>query len=227
MAPRSSRRSPHPVFGEDHPARHLDGLRPVRRSAPGRPAVGAARGGGQRRRRGACAAPGHRRRSATRPVPRRHAAARRVLRRARPRSALDRSAPAAPWPTPRTPPARISHSAGRWSRPATFGRPSSRIGARWRWTPVPATRAQQIRWTEDRLAARAHPVTVSRRTLESYAGQYQERTITVRDGRLYYRRGASPESRLIPMARRSVRGRGGSDASHPFRQGWRRSRHRS
>ncbi len=60
---------------------------------------------------------------------------------------------------------------------------------------------QQIQWTADRIAARAHPVTVSRRALESYAGDYQERTITRRDGRLYYRRGASPESRLIPMAR--------------------------
>jgi CubicO group peptidase (beta-lactamase class C family) len=59
---------------------------------------------------------------------------------------------------------------------------------------------RQIQWAEGRLAARAHPVVVARRTLERYAGQYQERTITLTDGRLHYRRGGDPESLLIPMA---------------------------
>jgi CubicO group peptidase (beta-lactamase class C family) len=59
---------------------------------------------------------------------------------------------------------------------------------------------QQIQWAEDRLAARAHPVMIPQRTLESYAGKYQERTITLHDGRLHYQRGQSPESVLIPMA---------------------------
>jgi CubicO group peptidase (beta-lactamase class C family) len=59
---------------------------------------------------------------------------------------------------------------------------------------------QQIQWAEDRLAARAHPVVVAQRTLERYAGLYQERTISLREGRLHYRRGGSPESLLIPMA---------------------------
>ena len=58
----------------------------------------------------------------------------------------------------------------------------------------------QIQWVEDRLAVRAHPVAVPPRTLKSYAGRYQERTIAMHDGRLYYRRGASPESPLTPMA---------------------------
>jgi CubicO group peptidase (beta-lactamase class C family) len=59
---------------------------------------------------------------------------------------------------------------------------------------------RHIQWTEDRLAARAHPVAVTRRILESYAGQYRERAIALRDGRLYYAGGASPESPLTPMA---------------------------
>jgi hypothetical protein len=59
---------------------------------------------------------------------------------------------------------------------------------------------RQIQWAEDRLAARAHPVALPRRTLEGYAGHYQERTVSLRNGRLYYQRGGSPESLLIPMA---------------------------
>lgn len=59
---------------------------------------------------------------------------------------------------------------------------------------------RQIQWTEERLAARGHPVAVPQRTLQSYAGQYRERAITLRDGRLYYAGGATPESALTPMA---------------------------
>jgi len=59
---------------------------------------------------------------------------------------------------------------------------------------------RQIQWAEERIAARAQPVAVPRRTLESYAGQYQERAITMRNGRLYYKGDISPESPLIAMA---------------------------
>jgi hypothetical protein len=59
---------------------------------------------------------------------------------------------------------------------------------------------QQIQWVEDRVTARAKPVTAPPGTLQRYAGRYQERTITVRNGRLYYRRGSNPESPLRPMA---------------------------
>ncbi|MBA3522857.1 MAG: serine hydrolase, partial [Gemmatimonadales bacterium] len=45
---------------------------------------------------------------------------------------------------------------------------------------------RQIQWAEERLAARAQPVAVSRRTLESYVGQYHSWAVTLRDGRLYY-----------------------------------------
>ena len=63
----------------------------------------------------------------------------------------------------------------------------------------PGDAQRQIRWVEDRLAARAHPAVVSRATLESYAGEYQERAVTLRGGRLYYAGGARPESPLTPM----------------------------
>ena len=58
----------------------------------------------------------------------------------------------------------------------------------------------QIQWAKDRLAARAHSVVVPRQTLESYAGEYQEGAITMRDDRLYYKGGARAESPLTPMA---------------------------
>jgi CubicO group peptidase (beta-lactamase class C family) len=59
---------------------------------------------------------------------------------------------------------------------------------------------RQIAWTEDRIAARARPPAVAPRALESYAGRYQEWTIILRHGRLFYHGGANPESPLIPMA---------------------------
>ena len=58
----------------------------------------------------------------------------------------------------------------------------------------------QIQWAEDRLAARLRPVVIPREILERYAGRYQERAITLRDGVLYHRDGADRESLLTPMA---------------------------
>jgi len=37
-------------------------------------------------------------------------------------------------------------------------------------------------------------------TLERYSGRYEEREVTLRNGQLYYRRGANPASALAPMA---------------------------
>jgi hypothetical protein len=56
-----------------------------------------------------------------------------------------------------------------------------------------------IRWAEERLVARAHRVAVPERVLASYAGDYGERTVTLRGGRLHYGGGADPESPLVPM----------------------------
>lgn len=59
---------------------------------------------------------------------------------------------------------------------------------------------RQIQWTQDRVAARALPVAVSRQVLERYAGQYQQQAVAVRNGRLYYKGAVSPESPLTAIA---------------------------
>jgi CubicO group peptidase (beta-lactamase class C family) len=59
---------------------------------------------------------------------------------------------------------------------------------------------RQIQWTEDRLAARARPVVISQKTLERYAGQYQQQVVEVRNGRLFYKSAVSAESPLTPVA---------------------------
>jgi CubicO group peptidase (beta-lactamase class C family) len=56
-----------------------------------------------------------------------------------------------------------------------------------------------LRWAEEREAARARRVTIPEGALASYPGDYRERTVVVRGGRLYYRGGADPESPLVPM----------------------------
>ncbi len=58
---------------------------------------------------------------------------------------------------------------------------------------------RQVEWTRSRIAARRRAHEVPAQALESYAGRYQEWTITLRDGRLFYNGGANPESPLIPM----------------------------
>jgi CubicO group peptidase (beta-lactamase class C family) len=59
---------------------------------------------------------------------------------------------------------------------------------------------RHMRWTEERLAARHDPVTVSAEALERLTGRYQDRTITVRDGRLWYEGGPTPASWLRPLS---------------------------
>jgi hypothetical protein len=63
-----------------------------------------------------------------------------------------------------------------------------------------AAAGEQLRWAEARAAARARPARVPPRTLERYAGTYGEREVTLREGRLWYRRGANAASALVPMA---------------------------
>jgi CubicO group peptidase (beta-lactamase class C family) len=59
---------------------------------------------------------------------------------------------------------------------------------------------RQIQWTEDRVAARSRPVTISQHVLERYVGQYQQQAVAVRNGRLYYKGAVSPESPLTAIA---------------------------
>jgi hypothetical protein len=59
---------------------------------------------------------------------------------------------------------------------------------------------QHMQWTEARLGARGDSVAISDQALERLAGQYQDRTITVRDGRLWYEGGPTPASWLTPLS---------------------------
>ena len=58
---------------------------------------------------------------------------------------------------------------------------------------------RHLRWAEERKAARARRVTIPNEVLASYAGEYRERTVVLRDGRLHYGGGADPESPMVPM----------------------------
>lgn len=58
---------------------------------------------------------------------------------------------------------------------------------------------RHLRWAEERKAARARRATIPDEVLASYAGEYRERTVVLRDGRLHYGGGADPESPMVPM----------------------------
>jgi tetratricopeptide (TPR) repeat protein len=59
--------------------------------------------------------------------------------------------------------------------------------------------AGQIRWTEARAAARARRLSLPAATLSRYAGRYADRTIALREGRLYYEGGPMPTTPLVAM----------------------------
>jgi CubicO group peptidase (beta-lactamase class C family) len=56
-----------------------------------------------------------------------------------------------------------------------------------------------VRWAEERLAGRARRTAVSDQEMAGYAGDYRERTVTVRAGRLHFSGGAAAESPLVPL----------------------------
>jgi CubicO group peptidase (beta-lactamase class C family) len=58
----------------------------------------------------------------------------------------------------------------------------------------------RLAWVQERLAARSQAVVVPEPRLATYAGAYQERSVTLRGGRLFYKGGPYPESPLEPMA---------------------------
>ena len=59
---------------------------------------------------------------------------------------------------------------------------------------------EQIRWAEERLAAKSHSVSLSEEALRRYEGRYLEgRAVRLREGRLYYESSARPTSPLAPM----------------------------
>ncbi len=57
--------------------------------------------------------------------------------------------------------------------------------------------SRHIAWAEERLAARDAKVVAP---LETYVGDYGERRVFLREGRLHFGGGSEPESRLVPMA---------------------------
>jgi CubicO group peptidase (beta-lactamase class C family) len=65
--------------------------------------------------------------------------------------------------------------------------------------PADREARDHIRWAEERLAARARAPVVAEAVLGTYAGEYGERSVRLRDGRLHYGGGAEAESALVPM----------------------------
>jgi hypothetical protein len=58
---------------------------------------------------------------------------------------------------------------------------------------------RHLRWAQERKAASARRIAIPDEALARYAGNYRERTVVLRDGRLHYGGGADPESPLVPM----------------------------
>lgn len=60
-------------------------------------------------------------------------------------------------------------------------------------------RQAQIQWVIDGLNIKLNPVSLDEAAMQKYVGTYGPRTITFRDGGLYYQREDRPEYALIPM----------------------------
>jgi C-terminal processing protease CtpA/Prc len=61
-------------------------------------------------------------------------------------------------------------------------------------------RKQKIQWQIEGLKAILNPVTMDENTLKTYAGTYEDRTVTFENGKLYYQRTDRPKYEMIPMA---------------------------
>ena len=181
------------------PAPPLGLVRPARRPAPARHQVGAARGRGTRGRRGARAPPPRAGEPGDPAVLRRCPRARRLLLRPRPRLTRGRGAAGS-----RGGLADLRRRASRAGPGAGVGRrrrggdrvvPPGVGTGRWEWRGGPAIFAGRRSGRP-----RAHGgLPVPDRALASYAGDYRERTVMLRGGRLHYGGGADPESPLVPM----------------------------
>jgi len=58
-----------------------------------------------------------------------------------------------------------------------------------------------LQWAKEALGVEKEPVILSAAEMEKFAGDYGPRHVTLRDGRLYYRREGRPEYRLLPLSR--------------------------
>ena len=61
-------------------------------------------------------------------------------------------------------------------------------------------RKHKIQWQIEGLKASLNPVTTDENTLKSFAGTYEDRTVTFENGKLYYQRSGRPKYEMIPMA---------------------------
>jgi len=58
----------------------------------------------------------------------------------------------------------------------------------------------KIQWQIDDIKAVLNPVTMDENTLKTFAGTYEDRTVTFENGKLYYQRAGRPKYEMLPMA---------------------------
>ena len=63
------------------------------------------------------------------------------------------------------------------------------------------TATRGLQWANDALKTEKNPVVLSAAEMEKLAGDYGQRHIKLREGRLYYQRDGRPEYRLLPLSR--------------------------
>jgi hypothetical protein len=66
-------------------------------------------------------------------------------------------------------------------------------------------RKHKIQWQIEGLKASLNPVTLDENTLKTYAGIYEDRTVTFENNKLYYQRKGRPKYEMIPMAENMFR----------------------
>lgn len=59
---------------------------------------------------------------------------------------------------------------------------------------------RKINWQLEGLKAVTSPITMDENTLKSFAGTYEDRTVSFENGKLYYQRAGRPKYEMIPMA---------------------------
>ena len=57
------------------------------------------------------------------------------------------------------------------------------------------------KWAEDLIEVTESPLDLPDKILQTYAGEYGSRRVTLREGILYYKRGGGPEFKLLPVSR--------------------------
>ena len=63
----------------------------------------------------------------------------------------------------------------------------------------------KVQWQLDGLKAALNPVILDENTLKTFAGTYENRTVTFENGKLYYQRAGRPKYEMLPMAENMFR----------------------